>query len=75
MRPFTVLLLVPDTLTGAFGQDTYLTHVEAVDSSFAECRARSAAMTEYNAWDDGIEPTAFHVLFVGHGHQFNLAGE
>jgi hypothetical protein len=73
LTAYTVLLLVPDTLAGTFGQETYLAHTESGFPLHAIADARDAAMDAYKAWDDGIEPSAFHVLFVAHGHQHNLA--
>ena len=75
MAMFTVLLLVPDTLASTFGHDVYTGHVTlpdtganpATDVQAAIASARDAAMDAYTAWDDGIDPVAFHVLAVFHG--------
>jgi hypothetical protein len=79
---YTVLLLVPDTLTHTFGQETYLAHVNvnanaatlppAVGACAVIAEARDAAMTAYAAWDDGIDITDFFVLTVFAGHLENL---
>jgi len=74
MLTFTVLLLVPDTLASTFGHDLYTEHVSLPDTDNkaaavqqAIAQARDAAMDAYNAWDDGIEPDAFHTLAVFDG--------
>jgi hypothetical protein len=71
MLTFTVLLLVPDTHASTFGHDIYTAHVDLADGvdqptavHTAIANARDAAMDAYKAWDDGMEPEAFHVLAV-----------
>lgn len=43
-KPFTVLLLYPDYISETFGQETYLTHVEATTVKKAILAARKEAV-------------------------------
>lgn len=49
MKPYTVLILRPDYVTDDYGQNTYLTHVKAIDVH----EARKIAQKEVAASDAG----------------------
>jgi hypothetical protein len=75
MLPYTVLLRTPDMLAHDFPYDSYLAHTEAYNVRHAIANARDMAMDAYGAWDDGIDPSGFAVVFVCHGHQHNMTPE
>jgi len=70
MKKFTVLLLYPDYIASQYGEETYLSHVLAMDIQAAVKHARKDAF-----WDnrpDATDGTDFDVLFVAKGHIDNL---
>ena len=68
MKKFTVLLLYPDYLASQYGEETYLSHVLAMDVPAAIKRARK------DAYRDNRDDTDFSILFVAEGHIDNLYG-
>ena len=84
MIPYTVLLLVPDAIADAFGQETFMTHASVNPSvailprdvgAFAAIGiARDNAMDAYKSWDD-VGHEDWHVLAVFPGHLENIKPE
>jgi len=84
MIPYTVILLVPDSIAGTFGQDIFMTHVSVnpnaatlprdVGSFAAIGIARDNALDEFKAWDD-VGHDDWHVLAVFPGHLENIKPE
>jgi len=75
-RKFTVLLLQPDDIADAFGQDTFMAHVEAPDAETAETLAQEQVRDAYckanNEDTEDFPAENFHVLAVFEGHLNNL---
>lgn len=68
MKPYSVLLLYPDTGNGT---ETYFTHTESIDPAAAELTAKHGASLA----NDGIyEPDDFALLGVFDGHIEILRG-
>lgn len=70
VRSWTVLLLYPDYLADNYGQETYLTWVNATSAADAEKFAREEAAQANNYEPDDAEN--FAVLFVTLGTHPNL---
>jgi len=75
---FTVLLLRPDYLADAFGQDTYTAFVavDADDPAQACLVAQREVIAKDCSQDDALhtDPEDYFPLFVCPGHVQNLAG-
>ena len=71
MAKYTVLLLVPVDLAPV-DNDIYVAHCKADYVQAAIYCAREAAMTAYDAWNDGIEPDSFIPIAVFNGFLDNL---
>lgn len=65
---YTVLLLRPDYLADAFGQDTYLAHVSGPSVEAAQ----HAARIEVSEADSNEDFEDYHVLAVFEGHLEDL---
>ena len=70
MREFTVLLLYPDYLANNYGQDTYMTCVNARSVAQAIKKAQKNAATD-NETKPG-RPEDFYVLCVIAGNHQNI---
>ncbi len=68
MTRYTILLLRPDYLADAFGQDTYLTHVSEPSVEAAQ----HAARVEVSEADSNEDFEDYHVLAVFEGHLEDL---
>lgn len=71
LKPYTVLLLYPDHMSDNYGEETYFTHVEALDPDAAIAAAQQEAVQANTA--DGDEPDMsimadFNPLLVLNGH-------
>lgn len=75
MKDYTVLLLRPEYIADAFGQDTYMTHVEAGGVREAQHKAQLEAIHE-DFDSEEIEPTGqeadYAILMVIEGHHMDL---
>lgn len=71
LKKFSVLLLYPDYIADAFGQETFYAHVRALDSVDAVARAQRRAVRHNNQVDVGNE-TDFYPLLVLRGHRRGL---
>ena len=68
---YSVLLLYPDYLADAYGQETYLAWVKADDVKKAQRKAQVEALRA-QPYKEGIRADDFFVLFVAEGHLKNL---
>ena len=66
---YTVLLLRPDYASDTFGQDTYLSHVNATTATGAIGLAQREACVQ----DDNETPTDYYPLAVFAGHLDDLS--
>lgn len=72
MNRYTVLLLRPDYVANTFGQDTYMTHIEAENIAAAQIAAQEEAVFADRADDyDNIHPDDYAVLMVVEGHHLD----
>ncbi len=70
-RKFTILVLKPDYIADAFGQDTFLAYVEAHSVDMAESMAQlqaSNADCSSDAEREDANPEDYHILAVFEGH-------
>ncbi len=77
LKPYSVLLLYPDYIADAFGQETYFTHVDAVDPAEAIAIAQAQAFNENSEHidDTGEAIDFFPLLCLAGHHQDQLAAE
>ena len=70
MKKYTVLMVTPDYLSSAYGHDTYMAHVEAVDVDHAQREGQEEAVREITDPDDTdpSRPEDFFIVFVCEGH-------
>ena len=68
MNKFTVLLLLPESLTDGKLEKTLLAHVEADCPAFAEAKAKNKAVYEFN----GSTPCDFETLIIFDGWQYDV---
>lgn len=77
-KHYSVLLLYPDSV-GQYGEETYFTHVLAVDAAAAVTKARAEAAKANqlpgDEAEDALSPDDFTVLFVTDGHHPNYASQ
>jgi len=62
--PFTVLLLYPDYIADAYGQETYLAHVVAADPAAAVLSAQREVAIDLRGTDDAVDEEDFFPLAV-----------
>ena len=69
-RPYTVLMITPDYLSGAYGHDSYCAWVEAENVEAAQKAGQAEAAAETSDPDDTdpSRPEDFFVVFVCEGH-------
>jgi hypothetical protein len=72
---FTVLLLRPDHVANNFGQDTWVSHVEADTPGGAVVSAQEIAYWTDHEEGDGGSADDYHPLFVVEGHLSDLTPE
>jgi hypothetical protein len=70
LKPYTVLLVLPDSLADNYGQDTYLVHVEASSVAEAGKMAQEEALSKLYPewWEETRDPTDFYVSFICEGY-------
>ena len=69
MKPFTVLLLLPDYATGDFGHETYQAWVHAETAQEAKEAGQLQAVAELcPEGEDPDPPEDYHVLALYEGH-------
>jgi hypothetical protein len=66
-KPYSVLLLYPDTIAENYGEETYYTFVWAVSVKQAVKMAQCLALVD-NDLDEEQDPDAFRPLLVIEGH-------
>ena len=74
LQPYTVLMIVPDTIAHQYGEDTYLAHINAENVEEAQQVAQAEAM-EVLSGEEGIGDcvgTDFAVVFVCEGHMADI---
>lgn len=74
-RKFTVLVLKPDYIANAFGQDTFLAYVEAYEVAAAQELAQlqaSNADCNTDAEREDANPEDYHILSVFEGHHTDI---
>lgn len=70
---YTVLLLRPDYIADAFGQDTYLAHVEAVDPEEAvEVAQREASDADSDKGFEDLDDYYPLITLIGHHEDLTL---
>jgi hypothetical protein len=70
LRPFSVLLLMPDYAAKTYGEDTYYAHVMGYSPDHAARVAQARATRHCGKKID--DPAHFHPLLVIHGHHDSL---
>ena len=74
-RKFTILVLKPDYIADAFGQDTFLAYVEAHSVDMAQSMAQVQASNADCASEEeraDANPEDYHILAVFEGHHPDL---
>lgn len=73
MARYTVILLYPSYMTDNFGEDTYMTCVEAEDVVEAQVAAQEEVVNEARTGDyDNLHPADFSVIAVIAGEHSDI---
>ncbi len=69
-----MLLLYPDYMADNYGQETYLTHVQAEDLKGAQRKAQAELVSAHAGYDqeDIQDPNDYAVLLVIKGHHNDI---